>query len=122
MIHRNFFGAPRIVRAVVSFALTLSAALAASQAQAEAEAVFKVRAIANESPSELARQAGPLLKYLEQKLGMKVEFTPVSDYAAAVETLANKQVDLARFGGFAKCQRAPAPGTEKPGSLCGATT
>jgi phosphonate transport system substrate-binding protein len=29
-----------------------------------------------------------------------VEFTPVTDYAAAVEALANKQVDLAWFGGF----------------------
>jgi phosphonate transport system substrate-binding protein len=31
---------------------------------------------------------------------MKVEFTPVTDYAAAVETLVNKKVDLAWFGGF----------------------
>jgi phosphonate transport system substrate-binding protein len=31
---------------------------------------------------------------------MAVEFTPVSDYAASVEALANKQVDLAWFGGF----------------------
>jgi phosphonate transport system substrate-binding protein len=62
--------------------------------------VFKITAIPDESPTELARKAGPLVKYLEQKLGMKVEYTPVSDYAAAVETLANKQVDLAWFGGF----------------------
>ncbi|MBC7468057.1 MAG: putative selenate ABC transporter substrate-binding protein, partial [Ramlibacter sp.] len=50
--------------------------------------------------TELARKAAPLVKYLEGKLGMKVEFTPVTDYAAAVETLANKQVDMAWFGGF----------------------
>ena len=31
---------------------------------------------------------------------MKVEFTPVTDYAAAVETLVNKKIDLAWFGGF----------------------
>ncbi len=31
---------------------------------------------------------------------MKVEFTPVTDYAAAVEALANRQVDLAWLGGF----------------------
>ena len=30
----------------------------------------------------------------------KVEFTPVSDYAAAVEALVNKQVDMAWYGGF----------------------
>ena len=65
-----------------------------------AQPVFKVTAIPDESPTELARKAGPLMKYLENKLGVKVEFTPVSDYSAAVEALANKQVDLAWFGGF----------------------
>ena len=67
---------------------------------AYAQAVFKMTAIPDESPTELARKAVPLVKYLEQQLGMKVEFTPVSDYAAAVEALVNKQVDMAWFGGF----------------------
>jgi phosphonate transport system substrate-binding protein len=40
------------------------------------------------------------MKYLETQLGMKVEFTPVTDYAAAVEALASRKVDLAWFGGF----------------------
>jgi phosphonate transport system substrate-binding protein len=65
-----------------------------------AQATFKVTAIPDESPTELARKAAPLVKYLESKLGVKVEFTPVSDYAASVEALANKQIDLAWFGGF----------------------
>lgn len=65
-----------------------------------AQQTLRVTAIPDESPTELARKAAPLLKYLEQKLGMKVEFTPVSDYAAAVEALANKQVELAWYGGF----------------------
>jgi len=67
---------------------------------AQAQQVFRVTAIPDESPTELARKAAPLMKYLEQRLGVKVEFTPVTDYAAAVEALANKQVDLAWFGGF----------------------
>lgn len=67
---------------------------------ASAQAVFKITAIPDESPTELARKAAPLVKYLESKLGMKVEFTPVSDYAASVEALANKQIDLAWFGGL----------------------
>ena len=66
----------------------------------QAQQVFRITAIPDESPTELARKAAPLVKYLEGKLGMKVEFTPVTDYAAAVETLANKQVDMAWFGGF----------------------
>src|SRR5512132_793255 len=48
----------------------------------------------------LARKAAPLMKYLEAQLGVKVEYTPVTDYAAAVETLVNRKVDLAWFGGF----------------------
>jgi phosphonate transport system substrate-binding protein len=35
---------------------------------------------------------------------MKVEFTPVNDYPAAVEALVNKQVDLVWFGGFTHVQ------------------
>ena len=65
-----------------------------------AQQVLRITAIPDESPTELARKAAPLVKYLEGKLGMKVEFTPVTDYAAAVETLVNKKVDLAWFGGF----------------------
>lgn len=78
----------------------LACAVLAFGSLSHAQAVFKVTAIPDESPTELARKAVPLVKYLEQKLGMKVEFTPVSDYAAAVEALANKQVDMAWYGGF----------------------
>lgn len=69
-------------------------------AGAQAQQVFRITAIPDESPTELARKAAPLAKYLERKLGVKVEFTPVTDYAAAVEALVNKQVDMAWFGGF----------------------
>ena len=65
-----------------------------------AQQVLRMTAIPDEAPTELARKAAPLVKYLEGRLAMKVEFTPVSDYAAAVEALVNKQVDVAWFGGF----------------------
>jgi phosphonate transport system substrate-binding protein len=78
----------------------LACASLAITGQSFAQQVLKITAIPDESPTELARKAAPLVKYLEQKLGMKVEYTPVSDYAAAVEGLANKQVDLAWLGGF----------------------
>lgn len=67
---------------------------------AQAQTVLKVTAIPDESPTELSRKFAPLGAYLEGKLGMKVEWTPVTDYAAAVETLVNRKVDLAWFGGF----------------------
>ena len=78
----------------------LCCALLAFGTLAHAQQVFRITAIPDESPTELARKAGPLLKYLEAQLGMKVEFTPVTDYAAAVEVLVNKKVDMAWFGGF----------------------
>ena len=80
--------------------LLACAAFTALAGAAHAQAVFKMTAIPDESPTELARKAVPLVKYLEQQLGMKVEFTPVSDYAAAVEALVSKQVDMAWYGGF----------------------
>ena len=86
--------AARAARAALACGLLLLATLAPAQT------VLRVTAIPDESPTELARKAAPLVKYLEAKLGMKVEFTPVTDYAAAVETLVNRKTDLAWFGGF----------------------
>ena len=94
MAHSSIFRPLRPFRAVIAFALLAFASLL------HAQAVFRVTAIPDESPTELARKADPLMKYLEKTLGMKVEFTPVSDYAASVEALANKQVDMAWYGGF----------------------
>ena len=78
----------------------MSCALLAFGAASHAQQIFRITAIPDESPTELARKAAPLVKYLESKLGMKVEFTPVTDYAASVEALVNKKVDMAWFGGF----------------------
>ena len=78
----------------------MTCALFAFGFAAQAQQVLRVTAIPDESPTELARKFEPLGKYLEAKLGMKVEWTPVTDYAAAVETLVNRKVDLAWFGGF----------------------
>jgi phosphonate transport system substrate-binding protein len=62
--------------------------------------ILRVTAIPDEAPTELARKAAPLMSYLGDKLGMKAEFTPVTDYAAAVEAVVSRKVDLAWFGGF----------------------
>ena len=85
-------------RVVLAFAfLSFAAAVQAQQ-------VFRMTAIPDEAPTELARKAAPLVKYLEGKLGMKVEFTPVTDYAAVVEGLAAGKIDLAWLGGFTYVQ------------------
>ena len=81
------------------FAAGLMLAAAHSQAQS-ADHVFRVSAIPDEAPTELQRKFKPLGDYLEKKIGMKVEFTPVTDYAASVEALINRKVDMVWFGGF----------------------
>lgn len=83
------------------FALPLTLLLAGlPPALAQAADVFRVSAIPDESPTELQRKFKPLGEHLERKLGMKVEFIPVTDYAASVEALVNKKVDMVWFGGF----------------------
>ncbi len=69
-----------------------------------AQTVFRVTTIPEEAATEQVRKFTPIAQYLEQKLGMKVEFTPVNDYPAAVEALVNKKVDLVWFGGFTHVQ------------------
>lgn len=81
-------------------ALSLALIASTAAAQTATPGVLRVTAIPDESPTELARKFAPLGKYLEGKLGLKVEWTPVTDYAAAVETVVNRKIDLAWFGGF----------------------
>jgi phosphonate transport system substrate-binding protein len=82
----------------------LTCALLAFGALAHAQQVFRVTTIPEEAATEQVRKFTPLAAYLEAALGVKVEFTPVSDYPAAVESLVNKKVDLVWFGGFTHVQ------------------
>ena len=88
----------RVLALAAAFALSTAAAV--SQAATQASDVLRVTAIPDEAPTELQRKFKPLGEYLEQQLGMKVEFTPVADYPAVVEALAADRVDLAWLGGF----------------------
>ena len=69
-----------------------------------AQQVLRVTTIPEEAATEQVRKFGPITKYLERTVGMKVEFVPVNDYPAAVEALVNKQVELVWFGGFTHVQ------------------
>jgi phosphonate transport system substrate-binding protein len=86
----------RALQAAAVFALATTASLNATAA----DAVLRVSAIPDEAPTELQRKFAPLGKYLEAETGMKVVFTPVTDYATVVEALATKKIDLAWLGGF----------------------
>jgi len=82
----------------------LTCVLLAFGALAHAQQVLRVTTIPEEAATEQVRKFTPLAAYLESALGVKVEFTPVSDYPAAVEALVNKKVDLVWFGGFTHVQ------------------
>lgn len=65
-----------------------------------AQPTLKVSAIPDEAPTELQRKFTPLGVYLEKEIGMKIQFIPVTDYAAVVEGLASNKLDMAWLGGF----------------------
>jgi phosphonate transport system substrate-binding protein len=84
-------------------AVTTAFSMAPLVAQAQTQ-TLKVTTIPEEAATEQIRKFGPIVKYLERVMGVKVEFIPVNDYPAAVEALVNKQVDLVWFGGFTHVQ------------------
>jgi phosphonate transport system substrate-binding protein len=78
--------------------------MGAGSAWAEVPEVLKISAIPDENPNELLRIYTPFAEYLQKELGMKVQFTPVVDYAATVEGLAARKLDLVWYGGFTSVQ------------------
>lgn len=95
-------------------ALAAGLALSFTALAAQAADVLKVSAIPDEAPTELLRKFQPLGAYLEQQLGMPVEFTPVADYPAVVEALASDRIDLAWLGGFTFVQARLKTGNALP--------
>lgn len=88
-----------IIGALLAFGVAASASTPAL-----AQEVLRISAIPDEAPTELQRKFKPLGEYLSKETGMKVEFTPVTDYAAVVEALATKKIDMAWLGGFTYVQ------------------
>ena len=95
---KNYFSVNGLIKLVTR--IILAVAMWGSAPSSFAQPVLRVSAIPDEAPTELQRKFKPLGDYLEKKLGMKVEFTPVTDYAAAVEALIHNKIDLVWFGGF----------------------
>lgn len=101
-MNQNFFG--RISRRALMGLGVLVAMSASLSVQAQSQSVLRVSTIPEEAATEQIRKFTPLSNYLSQQLGMRVEFTPVNDYPAAVEALVNKRVDLVWLGGFTYVQ------------------
>jgi phosphonate transport system substrate-binding protein len=98
-----FRGIP-VMRTVAIVLAVVGAALVSEGVGADVPDVLKVSAIPDENPNELMRIYTPFAEFLAQEIGMKVQFTPVVDYAATVEGLAAKKLDLVWYGGFTSVQ------------------
>ena len=84
--------------------LLLVTSAAVGPARGDTPEILRVSAIPDESPSELLRIYAPFAEYLSRELRMKVQFTPVVDYAATVEGLAARKLDMVWYGGFTSVQ------------------
>ncbi|MBE3636823.1 putative selenate ABC transporter substrate-binding protein [Mangrovicoccus algicola] len=99
--------------------LPVLAALLATGASAD---TLYFSAIPDEDETALVARFSKVAEYLEQELGVDVEFVPVKSYAASVTAFRNDQIQLAWFGGLTGVQarlmtpgaRAIAQGVEDP--------
>jgi len=73
---------------------------------------LKMGLIPADDAQEMLRNYQPIVEYLEEKLGMEVELTVTTDYAAAVEAMKYKHIDMAWFGPFSYVLAADVAGAE----------
>ena len=93
-----------MIRPPKTVLLAVLVLVGAGSGRADVPDVLKVSAIPDENPNEILRIYTPFAEYLSRELGMKVHFTPVVDYAATVEGLAARKLDLVWYGGFTSVQ------------------
>src|SRR5688572_21644796 len=72
--------------------------------------VLRISMIPSTDPGKILRESQPLVSYLEEETGAKVDLTVPTNYAAVVEAIANDQVDIAYFGGFTYVQASQRAG------------
>jgi phosphonate transport system substrate-binding protein len=89
-----------LTKIIALCALTLSLFLSINASAT----TFTFTAIPDEDESQLRTRFEKVALYLEQELGVKVEYVPVKSYAAAVTAFRNNQVQLAWFGGLSGVQ------------------
>jgi phosphonate transport system substrate-binding protein len=71
---------------------------------------LRLSMIPTTDPGKVIRESQPLVAYLEQEIGAKIDLTVPTNYAAVVEAIANDQVDIAYLGGFTYVQASKRSG------------
>jgi phosphonate transport system substrate-binding protein len=65
---------------------------------------LKISAIPDQDPQKLATRDGAMASYLSGKLGVPVQYVPVTDYAASVSLFRSGDLDLVFYGGLTGVQ------------------
>lgn len=100
------------MRKILVAVLTMAMALGVSSTAFAAEK-FVFTAIPDQDETRLRSRFDKVAHYLQEKLGVEVEYVPVKSYAAAVTAFRNNQVQLAWFGGLSGVKaRLLVPGSE----------
>ncbi len=82
------------------------------RAQAQ-QTLLRIGAIPDQNPEKLNRLYGQVAAELSRQLGVKVQYVPVTDYAAAVSAFRTGSLDLVWFGGLTGVQaRLQKPGAQ----------
>ena len=85
---------------------------ATTPAAEKQQPVLRYTAIPDQNTTELQAKFAPLTAYLSKQLGVPVEYVPMRDYQAAVESFKNGDVLLVWFGGLTGVQaRHAIPGS-----------
>lgn len=90
----------------------VSVLLASANASASSQ-TFKISAIPDYNAAEMTRSFDSFADYLAKETGLKVQYVPVTDYAAVVTAFRRGEIDLVWFGGLTGVQaRARVAGSE----------
>ncbi len=86
--------------------------LPAAHAQQSSKPVLRISAIPDQQPEKLNRLYGLVANELSKQLGVRVQYVPVTNYAAAVSAFRTGNLDLVWFGGLTGVQAR----LQKPGA------
>lgn len=100
----HFTGTSLLAAALATGGLLSSCKSKSDSEQASTEAVLRFSAIPDQDTTAQSERYAPAAKWLAEKLDIKVEFVPSSDYAASVDKFETGDIQLAWFGGVTGVQ------------------
>jgi len=92
------------MKKIIIALLTVFMILSLTACSSNEEKILKIGAIPDQDASKLNKSFDELEKYLSEKLGVKVEYIPSSDYSALVTAFERGEIHLAWFGGLTGVQ------------------